>query len=97
MPLPSFSTVLDRLNSSTLTVFSNRTIAWSGGSCSGLFQPGYVENFGMVNADNSVLVREADIASLAFSTAITIDGVAHTQRERHPDGSGMIRIVVEKS
>jgi hypothetical protein len=49
----------------------------------------------MVNSENSVLVRAADISGLTASAAITIDAVAYTQRERRPDGNGLTRIVVE--
>lgn len=94
--MTSFANQLDALNSGTLAMLGNCTVAWTGGSCIGLYQTGYQDTLGMVNADHTVLVRDTDISALAMSTAITINGVAHTQRERQPDGNGMTRIVVSK-
>ena len=94
--MTSFANQLDALNSGTLALLGNCTVAWTGGSCIGLYQTGYQDTLGMVNSGNTVLVRDADIATLALATAITINGIAHVQRERHPDGNGMTRIVVSQ-
>lgn len=95
--MTTFADTLDTLNTGTLALLGNCTVAWTGGSCTGLFQTGYADTLGISNADNSVLVRSADISGLALATAITIDGTGYTQRERQPDGNGMTRIVVEKA
>ena len=92
--MTSFANQLDALNSGTLSLLGNCTVAWVGGSCIGLYQTAYQDTLGMVNAVNTVLVRDIDIATLALAIAITINGVVHIQRERQPDGNGMTRIVV---
>lgn len=95
--MTTFAATLTTLNAGTLALLGNCTVAWSGGNCLGLYQTGYVDTLGINNAENSVLVESADISGLALATAITINGIAHTQRERQPDGNGMTRIVVEKA
>ena len=94
--MTTFAATLDTLNAGTLALLGNCTVAWTGGSCTGLYSTDYIDTLGIANAENTVLVRSADIAALAATAAITINGVTHTQRERQPDGNGMTRIVVSK-
>lgn len=95
--MAAFDGALAALNSVPLAAFGNCTVAWTGGSCAGLYQTAYLDTLGINNRDNTLLVADADIAGLSSTAAITIDGVSHTQRERQPDGNGMTRIVVSKA
>lgn len=91
----TFSNTLAALNTATLALFANCTATWSGGSCSGMFDTAYLDTLGMANSEYTLLVNSADIAALATTTQITINAIPYNQRERRPDGAGMVRIVLE--
>lgn len=90
-----FATMMQTLNATTLALMGDVTVTWTGGSCNGVFNDGYQDTLGMVNAENTVLVNSVDVAALATSAVLTINGVNYNQRERRPDGNGMVNIVLE--
>lgn len=92
----TFANSLTALNAATLALFANCTATWSGGgSCAGLFDTAYLDTLGLANSEYTLLVNSVDIAALTTSTQLTINAVAYNQRERRPDGAGMVRIVLE--
>jgi len=91
----TFANSLDALNTATLGVFGNCTAKWPGGSCNALLDSAFVDTLGVVNSEYTLLIASADIASLSVTASVTVDGVAYSQRERRPDGGGMVRIVLE--
>lgn len=90
-----FATMMQTINATTLALMADVTVTWSGGNCNGILNDGYQDTLGMVNAENTVLVNSVDIAALSTATVLTISGVNYNQRERRPDGNGMVHIVLE--
>lgn len=90
-----FESALPALNAAFIGTFSNCSVAWSGGSASGVFNSGSSESFGMLTRENTVACLSTAVAALAVDTAITLNGVAHTVRELRPDSMGMTTLVVE--
>lgn len=68
-----------------------------GVSMRGIFDAAYAESLSMVGVSPSLLIdaAEAADASLARGDAATVDGVGYTVTGIHPDGTGMVRLILE--
>lgn len=94
MPAP-FAAIQSRINAVALASFANATATIGGVAIDGIFDNGYVDSFGLANSAKAFTCQSVDIPGLAYGDSITINAVAYTVAEVHPDGTGMTRVLLK--
>ena len=63
----------------------------------GIFDAAYAESLSIASASPSLLIDAAEAAdvSLTRGNAVTVDRVGYTVTGIHPDGTGMVRLILE--
>lgn len=76
-------------------------VTWSGGgSATAILDQAYEEvGFpGAVSVGSRapmLRAREADFSAVAVGTTLTVDGTGYRLAEKHPDGTGMVLLMLE--
>jgi hypothetical protein len=69
---------------------------WSGTTVLGIFDTEYAEIMGVEGIRPVFLCRASLVASAAHGDAITIAGITYHIVGKHPDGTGLIHLILEQ-
>lgn len=65
-------------------------------TAAGILERGYAEAFDTAGYRPIWLVAAADADAIALNAEGTIDGTAYAVREKQPDGTGLVNLVLEE-
>lgn len=91
-----FLQLQQRVNDAEISHLSDRTFIINGFSVDGTFDNEFV-SVGMVESQAPVFqCRESDIGSVSHGMTVVSDSVNYKIRGLQPDGTGMIKLILEK-
>lgn len=91
-----FAQLQQRVNDAEISHLANKTFVINGNSVDGAFDNGFI-NVGIVESQAPVFeCRESDIGIVTHGMVITSDAVSYKVRGVQPDGTGLIKLVLEK-
>lgn len=71
------------------------TATIGGGTVMGIFDNGFKDSFGLGSTEKAFTCSSSAISNLAYGDSVTINAVAYTVAEVHPDGTGMTRVLLK--
>lgn len=69
----------------------------SGASVTGIFDAAGVDILTAASVGPQFMAKTSDIGSLAYGATLTISSVSYTVRQNDPDGTGMSRLILERT
>lgn len=67
------------------------------GSVMGMFDDAYQDALGIGGSAPVFTCAASDVSSVTTGTALTIGGVGYTVASKQPDGTGIVRLVLQES
>lgn len=96
-----FAALEARLNMAVFTHISNTTATLAGVAVDGIFDNGYalgsVGPFGMASTQPTLTLATANVPASPEGQAAVVNGVAYIVATHEPDGTGVSRLLLEKS
>lgn len=94
-----FAAIESALNGVSVAAFGNATLAWDGHVASGVFSRDYADPLGMVNNQPNFRCLAEDFPDIAAGETVSVEYqaalVEYTVRGVEPDGTGLLRLVME--
>jgi hypothetical protein len=96
-----FAAIETALNSGALAALANATLTWGGHRADGLFVANPSDPLGIGNSRPEFRCMATALPDIAQAASISLDyqgtATAYSVRVVEPDGSGMLRLVLEKA
>ena len=94
-----FAAIEQSLNRASLGAVRNAVLAWGSLSARGVFGNEYTEILGMANTQPTFRCMASDLAGMTTGQTVTVDyadtATDYTVRAVEPDGTGLLRLVLE--
>ena len=97
----TFAAIETAINAATTGALANATATWGAYTAAGIYAREYSDDLGIGNRQPTFMalasalpgIAQGAIVSIAYQSAT----LAHTVRGIEPDGTGMIRLILERA
>lgn len=93
--MTAFADLESALDAGILSAFSNASATAGAATFNVIFDAEYSDALGLGNTSPSCLADDDDVSAVAVDSSISIGGTSYTVREKHSDGTGNTRLILE--